>query len=55
MDPLELLSGKTEESRFLSKYFNPMILGGLAFGSMCAVNWGTRRPLLSGTSVSVVM
>ncbi|CRK89461.1 CLUMA_CG003202, isoform A [Clunio marinus] len=36
------------QQSILSKYFNPVVCGIIGFGAMCAINYGTRRPILSG-------
>lgn len=47
-DPLTLLSGKTSKT-FLCDLYNPGIGATLGFLGACFLNWGTRRPVFSGT------
>ncbi|XP_022218993.2 NADH dehydrogenase [ubiquinone] 1 subunit C2 [Drosophila obscura] len=48
-DPLELLTNKgTRESSFLSPIWNPFACTLAGFGLAIFVNWGFRRPVLSG-------
>lgn len=47
-DPLTLLSGKSSKT-FLSDVYNPAICASLGFLGACALNFGTRRPIFSGT------
>lgn len=51
-DPIDLLENKNNRiPSFLSDKYNPMIAGVLGFGAACFVNFGLRRPILSGKSL----
>jgi len=48
-DPLELLSNKgNRQASFLNPIWNPLACGLAGVGVAIFVNWGFRRPVLSG-------
>lgn len=48
----EVFDGETERPKtFLHDTFTPALGAVLGFGMGCFINWGTRRPILSGSYV----
>lgn len=48
-DPLVLLTNKGDrQPRFLTAIYNPAACAGAGFGLAMFLNWGFRRPLMSG-------
>ncbi|XP_075154071.1 NADH dehydrogenase (ubiquinone) B14.5 B subunit [Haematobia irritans] len=49
IDPLELLTAKEDRKpTFLNTIYNPAACTLAGFGLACMLNWGFRKPILSG-------
>uniref|UniRef100_A0A1A9V829 NADH dehydrogenase [ubiquinone] 1 subunit C2 n=1 Tax=Glossina austeni TaxID=7395 RepID=A0A1A9V829_GLOAU len=55
IDPLELLSNKNREPRFLSSVYNPVACALSGFGLAAFLNWGFRRPIFSGIQKHIAL